>query len=273
MSTRSTLYIDESGKSSLREKENNPFIMTGVIIDDSEISSIEGFFTYIKRKFGINPYEPFHSYHVYECPDTKLSDKDLAKLSRILADFVSLIPIQIRLLEVDKDSFKKALGITSNEDFKGNEKRKEMPDFPYRVMSADLFAWFAKYLDKSFDIGQIIVDSRRGGDHHLLNTLNMCKEGHIPFTDDELSKKINGHVTAICFAEKNFLSGGLEITDLISYISYFRVCRLISQNEHLGVDKIWEEIRNRTDIIKVEEKHVRGFFGLKQNEVHKYLNT
>jgi hypothetical protein len=48
-------------------------------------------------------------------------------------------------------------------------------------MSTVLFEWFAQHLAEHNAIGQIICDSRRGGDHHLLNTLNLCKEGHIPY--------------------------------------------------------------------------------------------
>ena len=51
MKQKATFYIDESGKSSLKEQKNNLFIMTGVIIDDSEISFVEVFFNYIERKY------------------------------------------------------------------------------------------------------------------------------------------------------------------------------------------------------------------------------
>lgn len=269
---KATLYIDESGKSSLKEQAENPFIMTGVIIDDSEIKSVEGYFDYIKRKFGIPVEKPFHSYHIYEHPDEKLSDSRLIELSKLLADFISLIPAEIRIVEISKSEFKNALGVKSDDDFKGSSEKKRLPDFPYRVMSSDLFGWFAKYLDDHDSIGQIICDSRRGADKHLLSTLNACKEGHVPYTDGEISKKINDLVTAICFSEKNFLSGGLEITDLISFIAYFRVRRLITANKHIGVDKLWDEINSLTDITRINEDEVRRYFGIKKGEVHKYLN-
>lgn len=271
MTNKATLYIDESGKSSLKEQENNPFIMTGVIIDDKEINAIEGYFNYIKRKYGIPPNSPFHSYHIYEDTTTKLSDSQLLELSSTLAEFISLIPAEIRVLEINKQVFRDVLGIESIDDFRGSKERKEMPDFPYRVMSTILFKWFSDYLEGHDVIGQIICDSRRGADHHLLNTLNLCKEGHVPYSDSTVSAKIKKRVSAICFGEKNYLSGGLEITDLISFISYFRVRRLISANQNIGVDKIWSVINKRIDIIPVGEKPIRAFFDLKKGEVHKYL--
>ncbi len=268
---KATLYIDESGKSSLKEQLNNPFIMTGVIIDDAEINSIEGYFDYIKRKFGIPVTNPFHSYHVFEHPQEKLPDDKLLELSKILADFISLIPAEVRIIGIDKSEFRRALGVKSNADFGGSAVRKQLPDFPYRVMASDLFGWFAKYLVKKNAIGQIICDSRRGADKHLLMTLNSCKEGHVPFKDDEASQRINSLITAICFSEKNFLSGGLEITDLISFVAYFRIRRLISANQHIGIDQLWEQINSRTKISKIDEAAVRRYFGIKKGEVHKYL--
>lgn len=268
---KSTLYIDESGKSSLKELENNPFVMTGLIIEDREISSIEGYFNYIKRKFNIEPDKPFHSYHFFEHPQDKLSDPKLLELAKMLSDFIDLIPAKIKIIEIDKKEFKKALGIKSDDDFKGSKEKREIPDFPYRVMASTLFAWFGVYLKENKVIGQIIADSRRGADHHLLNTLNMCKQGNVPFTNKETSLVINEKITAICFSEKHFLSGGLEITDLVSYVSYFRARRLISQNKHIGIDKLWDVISKKTQIEKIGEDDVRRFFGLKKDEVHKYL--
>lgn len=271
-SNKLSLYLDESGKSSLLEVKD-PFIITGTIIHDDEIKAIEGFFTYIKRKFKIDENQPFHSYHTFEEPNTKLSDSTLQELAASLSEFISLIPIKTRILSVDKNKFRDVLGVKTDEDFKGDKTRKEMRDYPYRVMAADLFSWFAKELSTSNSIGQVVADSRRGGDHQLLKTLNFCKEGHVPYKDAKSSKDINDRITAICFAEKNFLAGGLEITDLISYVTYFKVRRLISANSHIGIDKLWESVRQLKDfsMVEIQEDGIRRFFSLKENEVHKYL--
>ena len=49
MKNSSTLYIDESGKSSLAEKQNEPFIITGVILNDLETQPVEGFLITLKE--------------------------------------------------------------------------------------------------------------------------------------------------------------------------------------------------------------------------------
>lgn len=266
-----TLFIDESGRSSLAEVESEPFVLTGVILENREIQTVEGFFSYIKRKFGIFIDKPFHSYDIYENPKSKLKDSDLLLLSNSLAEFISLIPIQIYLVIINKNEFKLALGVKTNEDFKGSAERKEMRNYPYRVMASFLFAMFGKYLEKDNSLGQIIADSRRGADHQLLKTLNLCKEGVVPFKE-EYVKAVKNSLTALCFAEKGFLSGGLEVTDLISYVSFVRYKRLLSQQNN-GLMNIWEQIKKKAKENMITEELVRRFFNIKKDEVHKYLKS
>jgi len=269
----STLYIDESGKSSLAETENEPFLIVGVILDNEEVAAVEGFFNYIKRKYHISAKFPFHSYDVYENPKSKLSDNELLALSKNLAEYLSLIPVQIDIIALsNKSEFNNALGIRSAQDFKGDKKRKEMKDFPYRVMASYLFATFAKYLEKQDRIGGILADSRRGGDHQLLKTLHLCKENNIPFNKGYI-KPLKEKINAISFAEKGYLSGGLEITDLISYTSFFRARRLLSSVKNQGIDLIWEVIREKAKFRILKEDSIRKFFKIKKDEVYKCLKN
>lgn len=271
MSSKATLYLDESGKSSLAEQENEPFIITGVILNDDEINTVEGYFQYIKRKYEpIALDKPFHSYEIFENPKTKLDDAQLRQLSANLAEFISLIPITINVTVISKNEFKLALGVKSVDDFKGDKKRKEMKDYPYRLMAAYHFEIFARYLDKEDKIGQILADSRRGADAQLLKTLNLCKESRVKFNQG-YARAVKTRIQAISFAEKNFLSGGLEITDLISYVSFFRARRILSQHEEIGVKKIWEVIRSRAKFKKFSKANVRKFFEIKKDGVHKNL--
>jgi len=268
---KSTLFIDESGKSSLLSDEKEPFIITGVILDDQEIVTIEGFFTYIKRKYKIDETKPFHSYHIFESKETKLPDSQLLELSQTLAEYISLIPMNITTLEIDKKIFKKALGLKDKEECKGSKERKQIPELPYKMLASKLFIWFASYLRDNNRIGQVIADSRRGGDHQLLKTLNLCQEGHLPRVNGNMSRLIKEKVSAICFADKNFLSGGLEITDLISYVTFFRVRELLTQNEDIGIPFIWEKIRDKKALNKLKERDIKTFFGIEKDGVYKAL--
>jgi len=267
------LYLDESGKSSLIERNEEPFVLTGVILDNNEVKTVEGFFSYIKLKHGFNSQLPFHSYHVFEDPKTRISTRKAKDLVKTMTEFISLIPIKVKIISIDKTSFKKVLGVKSNNDFKGSEERKGMKEYPYRVMSSYHFSWFASFLNKEKAIGEIIADTRRGGDYQLLRSLNYCKDPDTSLTKEQ-SKLIKERCTAICFAEKYFLSGGLEITDLISYTSFFHARRIMNSMNEIRLAKLWEEIKKKMDegdIYLLKEDDVRSFFKIKKGEVHKHL--
>ncbi|MBU3979222.1 hypothetical protein KJ980_05520 [Patescibacteria group bacterium] len=256
------------------EKAEEPFILTGVILDEEEKIPIEGFFSYIKRKYGIDTTFPFHSYDIFESLKTrKLSDADAASLLEALADFISLIPIKIHIMAINKKQFKAVLGATSDDDFKGSSDKKEMKEFPYKIASCMLFKWFAPYLKKNHSIGEIIVDARRGGDYQLIKSLYGSKQPD-GFLDNVSANLIAERCTAICFAEKKFLSGGLELTDLISYTAFFHARRKISTMSKIKLDVVWAEIRKklyRKDLDRISEEKIRNFFKIKKGEAYKYL--
>lgn len=268
---KSTLFIDESGKSGLFSDEKEPFIMTGVILDNQEIDAIEGFFTYIKRKYGIDDTKPFHSYHIFENEETKLIDSKLIDLAKTLAEYISLIPIQLTIIKIDKKTFKEAIGLENAEQCSGSKEKKNIPELPYKVLASQLFKWFTDYLEDNDHIGQIVVDSRRGGDHELLETFHLYQEGHSHQVSEEMSEIMKERITAICFADKNFLSGGLEITDLLSYVTFFRVRELLTQNEHIGIPIIWNEIKNKKALIEYSSNDIRELLGIEEGEVYKDL--
>lgn len=267
---KTTLFIDESGKSSLSDYNNTTFILTGVILDNNELQTTEGFFNYIKLKYNLPPEMPFHSYEIFEHPAKKLKNSDLMGLSKTISEFLSLIPVKIYIAEVNKEDFRSVLGIRNPEDLKGSSEKKEMKDFPYRVAASYIFARFGEYLKNKDSMGQIIADSRKGGDHQLLKTLDLCKEKAVPIKDI-YHKAIRERVSAICFAEKNFLSGGLEITDLISYVKFNHSIKNISSFSDRGIDRIWNRIREIAKIGKIDKPPIRRFFKLKKDEVHKHL--
>lgn len=268
-----TLFLDESGKSSLTAKTNEPFILTGVILNDEEINTIAGFFEYIKRRFGFDLNEPFHSYETFEKLESRLSVQKGKLLVKTLADFLSLIPIRIYIVSIDKSDFKKSLGVSSNNDLKGSRERNEIKQFPYQIMSAYLYKWFASCIRKKDNIGQIITDSRRGADYQLITSLSWAKDpnGPLPLQSQKL---IQDKCNAICFADKSFLSGGLEIADLISFVSFFNARSNMNSMDHIRLNLIWKEVKNklrRKKIHRLSNSEIRQFFKIPVNEVYKYL--
>jgi hypothetical protein len=271
----STLFIDESGKASLIDRKYEDFLLTGVILDDDDLKTVEGFFNYIKRRNGLDLRSPFHSYDLFENPKSKISTTQAKVLLSTISDFISIIPIKINIIQANKEMFRKALGVKGDSDFKGDAKNIEMKELPYRVMAIKLFSWFAEYLEKSESIGQIVADSRKGGDSQLIKSLTLSKDQPTLITADD-SRRIKERCSAICFAEKNFLSGGLEITDLISYSAFFHIRRMMTTMKACGLPKIWTEtrinLRNaKIDMLKTTE--VKKFFNIGRGEVYKALKN
>lgn len=272
---RSILFIDESGTSSLLKESKEPFILTGVILEDREVNIIEGFFNYIKLKYSINVNEPFHSFNVFEDSNTKLPTAKAKDLITKLSDFISFIPIKLRILSVDRSMFRNALGVKSLEDFKFDSKRKELKDFPYRIMASHLFKWFAEHLESEGSIGEIVVDAKKGGDAQLIKTLYLCKDCLDVF-DDSTRNLIRKKCTSICFAEKYCLSGGLEIADIISFTAFQHARRSMPAFKEIRLNKVWNEVRDRLpekSLERLSEEDVRCFFKIEKDGVHKYLRN
>lgn len=276
MTKHSTFFIDESGKASLVDNIDDPFLLTGVILDDEETKTVEGFFDYIKRKYKINNKIPFHSYDIFENPKEKeLSDAQLSLLIDDLADFVSLIPIRIFAISTNKKIFREALGVKDDEDFKGSQNRHSMKEFPYRIMASILFKRFAIHLDSHNRIGEIIVDARKGADYQLIKSLDACKEIDGPL-EEKFANMVKERCSAICFAQKNFLSGGLEITDLISYTTFFHARRMMTSMSHINLDKIWQQIKlklRHQTIQQLSRSEIKSFFNVDRDGLHEYLKS
>lgn len=270
-----TLFLDESGKSSLASEQAEPFILTGLIIEKRDINTIEGFFRYIKRKYSINTNSPFHSYDIFEHPfEKKLPDYKLKKLSNDLCDFIEIIPIKILILQIDKKLFKSALGIKSLDDFKKNSSTKKMHEFPYRILFTYQLRWFAETLaTKEGSWGEIITDSRRGSDKNLIDALEQAKQPE-SILDPKIKKIIKDRCTGIRFVNKSYLSGALELTDFISYVSFFRTRQLLKTVKAIGLMNVWRKIKNKLPkrkISKITKKEIQSFFLVGKDGVHKYL--
>jgi len=66
----------------------------------------------------------------------------------------------------------------------------------------------------------------------------------------------------------------LELTDFISYITYFKVRSLLTQNKHIGVRRVWSSIREKNTTKKIyclTKKEIQNYFNVDSDGVHKYL--
>lgn len=268
---KTKLFLDESGKASLASSDD--FILTGVILQQRYKSIVEGYFNFIKSKYGVNVNAPYHSYHIYEHPYHKLHNSDLKKLSVDLADFLSVIPVDIKIIRVNKAIFRRALGIKSDNDFTGSPKRVSMKEFPYLITFSYLLGWFSDFIKDGNVIGEIVADSRRAADKHLVEALDKTKSPEC-ILDAAVKDVLVRKCTAIRFATKYYLSGGLELTDYISYTSFFKVRKKLGNVKDIGLEKVWKVIKNKlsdNDIHTLTKEEIQKYFKIDKDGVHKYL--
>lgn len=259
---RYILYVDESGIASLTNKTAKYFILTGLLIDSSKNSEISAYFSFIKRKCNLNPPDNFHSYDLFE-------NKKSQEISEILSSFITTTPLRYNIVMLNKYKLKRYFGFNSNY-FKGSQERKKDKEIGYDILASKLFFWFAGFLSKQRAIGEIIIESRGRPDAILFDTYLNCREPD-NFTNQKiknLSKKCQRWIVSIRFENKIGVCGGLELSDLISYIAYLYITKKLQGLEKKGIKGIWKSIKkNNTLLRKSVIKEV------KKSEFIKYLKS
>ncbi len=255
------LYIDESGTACLTDLVDKRFILAGFIVEDNEDKQLSAYFNFIKKKHNIPEGTQFHSYDLFSNNGhgAYLSDKKATALAESMSEFIETIPITISSIYLDKDELKKYLGIKNSSYFRGSLERKRDKDIGYEALATEIFLWFGKFLGtKSNSVGKIITESRKNSDYAILKTYLKCQNER-NFETRRLinnSKSFMKHVASITFEDKKGLSGGLQIVDLISFVSRAAVRRNLSKNENRGLPIIWNALRG-----KLETKNIKKIGG------------
>jgi len=270
------IYIDESGIACLTDITESKFILTGVILDHEEEAQVAAYFNFIKRKYGIPEDNPFHAYDLFGNRHSKfyLSDVMIQNLSISLAEFIRISPLKSLCLSIDKEGLKRFLKIKDNSYFEGVRKRDK--EIPYEMLAIKILLWFGNYLNqKGKASGKIIVESRQNLDYATLKAYFSCKQENNFRTKRfrESSVFFKENVGSIGFENKIGLCGGLEIADLISYISFLSVKKQISQHEQRGVPVLWEAIKETLEKNKIQEVVLPEFKNLlSPDRVNKITN-
>jgi len=113
---RHTIYIDESGTASLKDKEKF-FILTGVIATNHSFNNVEEFYFNLKRKY-FGYIQHLHSVELFSA-NTKYVRKSKAQLFKIkkyrkryiqeLAYFLDTVPFVFLTIIIDKEKMLKSL--------------------------------------------------------------------------------------------------------------------------------------------------------------------
>lgn len=99
------LLVDESGKPDFKDPTFRHFLLAGVMIPESELRIVSGYFSYIKRKHKLRLDEPFHTYDLLENPTTKMPTQQARQFVTSMTDFISTCPINVFLIHTDKVRF------------------------------------------------------------------------------------------------------------------------------------------------------------------------
>ncbi|NTU47139.1 hypothetical protein HGA88_05935 [Candidatus Roizmanbacteria bacterium] len=73
---------------------------------------------------------------------------------------------------------------------------------------------------------------------------------------------------------KDYLSGGIELTDYISYTSFFKARKIIKDQKKVGLYGVWKQIKKKTansNIHILSKEEIRRFFRISKDGVHPYL--
>lgn len=275
-------YIDESGIASLTDLTCDKFILTGVIIDDKEDVQLSAYFNFIKRKYKIPEDNSFHTYDLFENKKYEfyLKNNDALKLAESLAEFIKISPIRSLCLFLNKNDLRNFLGIKDNSYFKGegSSNRKRDKDIGYEMLATKIFLWFGKCLNQNNGAsGKIIVESRQNLDYAVLKSYLLCKQSNRFKTKrlNKASSSFGKNVSAVNFESKIGLCGGLEIADLISYISSLSIKKQISSNEKRGIPILWDAIKEILEKNKIQTVELSEFKNLisfdRVNKITNYI--
>jgi len=227
------LFIDESGKAELTDNKYQNFLLTGIWLTTKDLATTSGYFSFIKRRYGLPLDVPFHTYDLIEDPKKKLSAVQIPKFVNSMAEFIETVPFNSFLILTKKTKFIK--------DFKIDVKNLESLNnrIIYRLSLMYLLQEFSLNLEKNNLNSAIHVDSRKYLDTELIKAYNDIKEKTYKGTKNEIVEAAK-RLCSIEFASKTALSSGLELADFISFVAYSGIERRLSE---LGMSKVWKVIK------------------------------
>jgi len=260
------LYLDESGCSSLTDYVSKKFLLTGVMIDRKEDIEISAYFNFIKRKYNIPINHPFHSYDIFDNKRSSsyLTNANAKAVTSSLAEFIDITPIKFKVFMLDKNKLRRFFGF-KKDSFKGIPRgRRKDKEIGYDILASRLIFWFARELEKKSAKGEVVADSRRKSDIILLDAYLNCQTPSNFNKSDiiTLSEEAHNNITSIKFEKKTGLCGGLEIADLISYVSFLAENNKLKKFDTKNIPILWKIIKKnmlRKAIQEIKEENFEKY--------------
>ncbi len=276
------LYVDESGTFSLTEARYRYFILAGVILSKSQHELLNLLLSKWRTKYLSNSDLAFHTTDFFEDfeKDYKRPHLKIEKHFKIaveeLIDLIKMVDFKASVYYVDLPKLRNKLSVSepptyqSKFDSQQEKKNYKKSTKDYKIMLENnridhllplaitqfaLFKWHAEEL----------IEAEKG---NTRNTKEYINFESLSGSDVEsvknyhrLKNKINKYnekIIGLNFHTKNSIDGGLELADIISYISCqtlrLKYCKTelgkLAQNEHLKeeIRKLRKEMRDRFQI-------------------------
>lgn len=259
-----TNFIDESGIGDLTDYKYKNFVLTSVIVSNSELETIYGYFSLIKRKYCLPEQTPFHTYDLLENPTTRLSSAQGKSFIKSMCEFIELVPMNITAIYTNKETFRKQFKIR-DVDLKGSKENKEKRGLVYYLSALNQLQMFTDHLKTINAVGYIHADSRTYQDRDLLDAFLHIKQKNVR------SGILNSHydfakkcLVSITFADKGALSNGIQLADFTSFIIFAHLSRKMNSYKEVGLNQAWSKLKPR-----IKMHNLVSLFG--KSRIKKYL--
>lgn len=233
MSNKETyiLFIDESGKSKLTD-DGDVFYLTGLIINKNLHTALSSYMLSLKHKSMIPGESNLHAFDLFEnekINNRRVSYKNIDAFLDRLLKLVEGTEMYSSVVVVKKSNYLKKIAKTAHKQKSTIKavasylKRNGLEDFLYEALVRKLILQFGHFLHEKDANGEIVAESRRDGDHAVVNGfINATKSNrYMPNTINNLwSQHCFNRIYGLTFQNKKGLSYGLEIADMFAWTTF-----------------------------------------------------
>jgi hypothetical protein len=248
------LYIDEPGTANINEYRDTFFVISGIILESQFDHDVTSYFTFLKRRYGLQEQVNFHAAEFFENKNNKLfntiSDDTAKEFCYSLGEFLKTIPLNIVSHAIDKNLLRAVLKMPENLPHGTKKLTLEDRDIGYQIIVRKLLFEFTSHLIKQESFGSVIAESRRESDKVFLQAFLESQES-FRFREKpyyySISDEARKRISSVRFENKRGLTGGLEIADICSYVVYRHLHNSLHTSLDRGALELWKVISGRIE--------------------------
>lgn len=216
------MFIDESGDASLNHAGQH-FILAAVIIKHEDLQIIEGYLRLLKRKFFADDHKILHATDLFERPYQKY--RQLRRPRNVtgpfiqrLHDILDIIPYSSCVYYVDKNTLR---AHHSYKPVKGKKSATLNLDLPYELAATSAILDFTNFLKSKHSKGEIVIESRLHKDSKFVEYFDNTRKSRFPGGNpNPRFNDVKDSIPSLLIFNKYSGNSGLEIADLVAYITY-----------------------------------------------------